>query len=156
LEELYDIRCALECLAVRRGISHMPLNQLLELEQRLVALLRNRGEPKCNRRQAEIDFELHRFIIFHSGNRRLATYLENISLLPQSLRLAGFADDDHAREVGQEHLMIVRALLRRDDQLAESLLAKHIETGKRKMLELLYQRRETLSKLAHPGSSGGP
>jgi hypothetical protein len=51
--------------------------------------------------------------------------------------------------------MIIRALLRRDSQLAERLLAEHIETGKRKMLELFYKRRETCEKLALAVSSEG-
>jgi DNA-binding GntR family transcriptional regulator len=148
LEELYDVRCALECLAVRRAVPHMPLNELLEFEQRLAALLRDGGGPRLLQRQSELDLELHRFIVSQSGNRRLIAYLENVSLLPQSLRLAGYDDEEHAREVGQEHLMLVRALLRRDSQLAERLLARHIENGKSKMLELLYQRREVCGKLA--------
>jgi DNA-binding GntR family transcriptional regulator len=152
LEELYDLRCALECLAVRRAVLHIPLNQLLEFEQRLAVLLRDRGGPRRHQRQAELDVELHRFIVSHSGNRRLITYLENVSLLPLSLRLAGYKDDKHASEVGQEHLMLVRALLRRDSQLAEELMARHIENGKRKMLDLLCQQREARSKLARPES----
>jgi len=148
LEELYDVRCALECLAVRRAVPHMPLNKLLEFEQRLAALLRDGGEPRWHQRMSELDLELHRFIVSQSGNRRLITYLENVSLLPQSLRLAGYGDEKHARDVGQEHLMLVRALLRRDSQLAERLLVRHIENGKRKILELLCRRRETRSKLA--------
>jgi len=154
LEQLYDVRGALECLAVRRAVPHMPLNQLLELEHRLLAHGGRQG-PRWKQRQAELDLELHRFIVSHSRNRRLLKYLETILLLPQSLELAGYDDNKHAHDVGQEHLMIVRALLRRDSQLAERLLAEHIETGKRKMLELLYKRRETGKRLAHAVSSGG-
>ena len=141
VEQLYDLRSALERLAVRCATPHMPLNQLLEFEQRLVALLGSPG-PRQGEHLNELDFELHRFIIFHSRNRRLVKYLENMSLLPHSLsvRLAGYQDDERSCRSGQEHLMIVRALLRRDSQLAERLLAEHIERGKRLMLELIYQR----------------
>ena len=148
VEELYDIRCALECLAVRRAVPYMKYNRLLEFEQRLTALLRTGSGRRWSQRLSVLDLELHRFIVSQSGNRRLITYLENVSLLPQSLRLAGYGDEAHAREAGQEHLTIVRALLRRDSQLAERLLAKHIESGKRKMLELIYHRDETHSKIA--------
>jgi DNA-binding GntR family transcriptional regulator len=148
LEELYDVRCVLECLAVRRAVPHIPLNQLLEFEQRLAALPKNGGGPKWSQRQSELDLELHRFIVSKSGNGRLITYLENISLLPQSLRLAGYDDEKHGRDVRQEHLTLVRALLRRDGQLAERLMARHIENGKRKMLEMLYHRRDMRGKVA--------
>ena len=156
LEELYDIRSSLECLAVRRAVPHMPLNGLLELEQRLVAVAGRHG-PRWTQRRAELDLDLHRFIVSHSRNRRLVKYHENIILLPQSLRLVGYREDEDkfVRDSAQEHLMIIRALLRRDSQLAERLLAEHIETGKRKMLELFYKRRETCEKLALAVSSEG-
>jgi len=118
----------------------MPLNQLVEFEQRLEALFRDRGGARWQQRHAELDLELHRFIISHSGSHRLITYLENISFLPRSLRLAGYEDNDPPLDMVEEHLMIVRALLRRDGRLAERLLAKHIENGKRKMLESLFRR----------------
>jgi DNA-binding GntR family transcriptional regulator len=124
------------------------LSRLLEFEQRLTALLRAGAGPRWSQRLSVLDLELHRFIVSQSGNRRLITYLENVSLLPQSLRLAGYGDEGHAREAGLEHLTLVRALLRRDTQLAERLLARHIENGKRKMLELIYKRDETHSKIA--------
>jgi DNA-binding GntR family transcriptional regulator len=139
LEQIYDIRSALESLAVRRAIAHMPLNDLLGFERRLETLNGHPG-PRWNQDQADLDLELHRFIVSQSHNPRLVAYLENISLLIHSLRLVGYRDDEHARRAGREHLEIVRALLRRDHQLVEHLLAEHIETSKRAVLELFLEQ----------------
>ena len=148
VEQLYDIRGSLECLAVRHAITHMPLNDLLSFEQRFEALDGRQG-PRGQRQQPKLDFELHRFIVSQSRNRRLVKYFENISLLPHfglSLRSVAPHYDKYVRDLGQEHLTIVRALLHRDSELAERLLAEHIESSKHRMLELLYQRRETVKQ----------
>lgn len=141
VEQIYEIRCALECLSVRRAVRNLRLNDLLEFERRLEELNQHQG-PKWNQKQAEIDFELHRLIVSHSGNRRLVAYLENISLLIHSLRLIGYGDNQHARQAGEEHLAIVRALLRRDVELSERLLASHIHASQRNALGLFSRQRE--------------
>jgi DNA-binding GntR family transcriptional regulator len=143
VEEIYEIREVLECFSVRRAVRNLPLNQLIEIEKRLNGLNRSDG-PKWNQQQADLDLELHRLIVSHSGNRRLIAHLENIALLIHSLRLVGYRNDQHARQAGTEHLAIVRALLRRDSELAERLLAEHIENSKRHALELFFQKSEMI------------
>jgi len=140
VEQIYDIRNALECLSLRSASRNMPLNDLLDLERRLDRLNRLRGR-RWNQQRMAVDLELHRFITSHSGNRRLVAYLENISLLIDSLGLIGYSDDERVQRGGQEHLDIVRALLRRDAEHAERLLRGHIENSKRSVLELFLQRR---------------
>ncbi len=142
VEEIYDIRKALECLAVPNSIRALKLNELLELEHRLEILNRRSG-VKINTQQAEIDLRLHRLITINSGNRRLIAYLNDVSPLIHSLRLMAYQNDHRARQSGEEHLAIVQAFRRRDVQLARNLLADHIETGKREALELFCK---TLTK----------
>ena len=138
VEEIYDIRKALECLAVPNAVRILKLNELVELEHRL-ELLNKRSGAKTNAQQAEIDLRLHWLITINSGNRRLIAYLNDVSPLIHSLRLMAYQNDQRARQSGEEHLAIVHALLRRDVALAQRLLAEHIETGKRESLEDLLQ-----------------
>ena len=62
LEQVYDMRIALECLAVRRAITHISLNDLGRFEKRLEDLDHRQG-PGLTQRRADIDLELHRFIV---------------------------------------------------------------------------------------------
>lgn len=144
VEEIYEIRKALERLAVRRAVPNLKLNDLLEFEKELEKLNSHKG-PEWNDRQAAVDLRLHRLIVRYSGNRRLIAYLENISLLIHSLRLVGYREDRHARRAGEEHLGIVRALKARDARLAEELLASHIDTSKRNAIEL-FSRIDEIEK----------
>lgn len=140
VEEIYEIRKALECVAARTAARTVPLNELLEIERRLTTLNESHT-PDWNQSQAELDFELHDRILSYSGNRRLSLYLKNISVLLQSLRMLGYRNNEHARQAGVEHLEIVRSLLRRDGATAERLLAEHIEISKRNALELFFEKR---------------
>jgi DNA-binding GntR family transcriptional regulator len=86
VEDLYEVRKNLEILALRTAIPAMPLEPLFDFERRLRAL---DGKPASQTaaQHTEIDLALHGFIFAHCRNRRLVSYLENISQLIHSLRL---------------------------------------------------------------------
>ncbi len=155
LEHIYDIRISLECLAVRRATTHMPLNDLLSFEQRLEALDR-RKVPSWHQHLAELDGELHRFIVSESRNPLLQTYLRNIAYLIDSLRLSGRHEEAYDRRGIKEHLEIIRALIRRDRQLVERLLADHIENSKNDVLRFFFRKRETVKRHAMSQNSVSP
>lgn len=140
VEDLYEIRKNLELLALRTAISAMPLEPLFEFERRLRALA-GRPAAQTATQHAEIDLALHGFIFAHCRNRRLVSYLENISQLIHSLRLLGYELEDVVRMTGEQHLGLVQAFIRRDLSMAERLLAEHIDTSKRNALEMLLVQR---------------
>jgi GntR family transcriptional regulator, rspAB operon transcriptional repressor len=135
VEELFDIRKALETHCIPNVVRTIKLNELLELEHRLEALA-DQHSPQWRDEHARIDLKLHHLIVENSGNRRLIAEMKRLSMLLESLQLASFRADLHLRETGEQHLAIIRALLRRDVDLARRLLAEHIEHGKRNALEL--------------------
>jgi DNA-binding GntR family transcriptional regulator len=132
-------------------VGKLRLDHLLELERRLEAL--SEEAPGWNEQQAQLDLELHQSIVNSSGNRRLAAYLENISLLIHSLRLVGYRRDHDARQAGREHLAIVRALRNRDLETSERLLADHIEASKRHALALFFDREANASYVGNGNQS---
>lgn len=133
VEQLYDIRKLLEGLAVRTAVRNLQLDDLLRIQRRLRFLKTHKG-PNWHQEQAEIDLELHRLILDHSGNRHLFSLAENISRLIHSLRLLAWQDKERAREATEEHLAIVDALIRRDAKLAEKVLTNHIEAAKQALV----------------------
>ena len=146
VEQLYDIRGLLECLAVRTAVRNLRLDDLLRIRRRL-RFLKTHKAPNWHEQQAEIDLELHRLILHHSGNRHLFSLAENTSRLIHSLRFLAWQheanekhrslDETRAYEGAEEHLAIVEALVRRDAKLAEKVLRNHIEASKRALLALL-------------------
>lgn len=140
VEDLYEIRKNLELLALRSAIRSMPLEPLFHFEKRLQRL---EGKPAehAAAEHAEIDLALHGFMLEYCRNKRLVSYLENISQLMHLLRLLGYGLDDVARLAGEQHVGLVRAFIKRDLELAERLLAEHIDTSKRNALQMLIMRR---------------
>lgn len=143
VEELFDLRTALETHCISTVVRTVKVNELLELQHRLEAVDRNTGS-RLREEHASIDLKLHHLIVENSGNRRLIAQVRNLSLLIESLQLTSFNTDDQARTTGAQHLAIVRALLLRDAELAKRLLTEHIEYGKRNVLQMfiksIYQR----------------
>lgn len=138
VEELFDIRKALEIHCVPTVVRTVKVSELLDLEHRLEAVASKSGSGLLEEHEM-IDLKLHHLIVENSGNRRLIAQMRNLSLLIESLQLTSFSDDDQARKTGEQHLAIVHALLCRDVDLAQRLLAEHIEYGKRNVLQMFIQ-----------------
>jgi DNA-binding GntR family transcriptional regulator len=140
VEEVFDVRKALECFSIANAVRTVKLSDWMELERRLVLALSSRKRATAESELADIDITFHRLIVEGSGNRRLVSYVEHVSLLLRSLQMAGYRKAAHVQESAEEHLAVLRALLRRDPAEAQNLLAAHIEQGKRHALELFFDR----------------
>ena len=138
VDDLYTIRQALESCCIRKAAENVDLNELLELKYEIEETNRGRDAGTLDR-EKEIDRRLHHLIVSSSGNKRLIAYYESIALLMVSLQLISYRDVQHAQEIGEQHLAIVEALLRRDASEAERLLTSHIEEGRRNAVEVFFR-----------------
>lgn len=154
IEQIYEIRSALECLAVRGAVNNLKLNQLFELERQLEEW-RNRTGPDRYKALYEVDLHLHALIISHSGNPRLTSYLERLSLLINSIRLLTHGSEEHFRAGVEEHLGIIRALTARNGPLAEKLLGEHIRAAQRRAIEFFKHTtgNQASPEIAKPAST---
>lgn len=139
VEQIYEVRRALECCALSKAVNNLGFTGLLELKHDLDEINRTTSSHSIER-QKEIDLKLHKMIVEASGNRRLFSYYENISLLSDSLKLMSYRDEAHAKQIGAQHSAIVDALLRREGEEADKLLRHHIEDGCRNAIEIFFQR----------------
>jgi DNA-binding GntR family transcriptional regulator len=157
IEQIYEIRAALECLAVRNAVKNLTLNSLFDFERRLEELQTKNG-PDTYKRMYEVDLQLHELIIHHSGNPRLTSYLERLSLLINSIRLLTQKSEDVLQAAFEEHLAIIRALIARDGELAERLVGEHIQSAKQRALEFFQYagRKRSSLKVANIKSAAVP
>ncbi len=156
VEQIYEVRKALECCALSKAVANLGFTELLKLKSDLDEANREKG-VRCSRRHKEIDLNLHRMIVQASGNRRLISYYRNISLLTNSLSLVTYGDKAHAKKIGAQHLAIVEALLRRDAKKSDELLRHHIEDGCRSAIEVFYQRQVLPGRIGSaPGNKRSP
>ena len=130
VEEIYEIRKALESLALSLGMQNLSIHRLLLIKKQIVALADN-PDPK---EHAKMDGELHSYLIECSGRRRLVTIINGLYLLINTLRERGLSSEEVRRRTMDEHCGILDALTARDLEHATGLLVEHIENSKARLL----------------------
>jgi len=130
IEDIYEIRKTLESLAIRVGIQNLSIQRLLSLRNQIQGL-REVDDPEEHTR---IDGVLHSYLIEASGRRRLVSMLNELYRLSQSLREIGLRDRNNRMATIDEHSGIIDALTVRDLDQATSLLVRHIENSKARLL----------------------
>ena len=133
VEELFDLRTALESWAVRKAT---PLVSPDDLKPHLPdpASTSSTVEPIDAESFVRSDLDLHFFIVTRSGNERLAQSLRDVSgqLAITVLRLALTPD---GRVLAQrEHARIVGAMLLGDTGAAAIAMEEHIQNVKHRVL----------------------
>lgn len=146
IEDLYDLRIALEVLAVRQAAKRMSA----AARKRLSAILSEFGRLlKTDRKQRILERgqDFHVVILEASGNRSLAEIgraildriwvIQNINLLTT----------DHLSEAHPQHLQILEALERADAKRAAALMEKHLTQAKEFVLSRLKNGDDILSRM---------
>lgn len=126
-EEIYDIRKALEVLALKKAISKLSIQDLLMLKKELLEI------EKDNNYEAHADFDarLHDYFIQASGNKRLISVLNQMLRLLQRFRTLGFRDAGLKKSAISDHLKLIDALCMRDWNASIKILEEHLEESKR-------------------------
>jgi DNA-binding GntR family transcriptional regulator len=138
LEEIFDLRSALETLAVRRSADRLRPEQIERLRgmyRKSEAALK-RGNPKP---VFEFDGELHRTILEASGNRRLQDMMVTINDYVVLFRNISATTTTHRGHTAR-HSDILRALEHGDAEGAARALAEHLLVAKEQTLRDFVQR----------------
>jgi GntR family transcriptional regulator, rspAB operon transcriptional repressor len=144
VEETFQIRCALECLAGEEAVGKIDEGGMRRLRELLKSLKRPvRSEE--DRRAHELDnSELHQTIVRAAGNRRL---VEMYEALNAHIKIARVHASDaewpvRLREEQAEHEAIVQALEAGDAGRLRAALRKHVYRAKDVLVGALRAREE--------------
>lgn len=136
VEETFDIRCALECLAAEKAVGLVTSDQLRRL-RRLLKVLRKAVRTDEDRKEHEQNnLEFHRALIRASGNQRLVEMYEALHAHIKIARIHR-ADDDWLPRLSEEqaeHEAIVASLEARDAQSLKQALRQHIQRAKEALI----------------------
>jgi DNA-binding GntR family transcriptional regulator len=132
LVELYAVREALEGMACRLAATHMSDGEIAGLRELLIEHERWAGvEADQSYLQPEGDLDVHYRLVQGSGNRQLEALL--IGQLYHRVRMYRFRSGQVRRRPQRalkEHHQIVDAIERRDGELAELLMRRHIQAAR--------------------------
>jgi DNA-binding GntR family transcriptional regulator len=145
VHEMYDIRGALEVLALRQAALHLQTSDLRTQLDEILALRARITEPPITEQlitpMLQSDFRFHNLIIHASGNRRLigllATLRSQVSIF--QIRDASYPRRNEIALDG--HARILRALLDGQTELAAQHLADHIASSKSGVLADMFGER---------------
>jgi DNA-binding GntR family transcriptional regulator len=139
VEETFDIRQALECLAAETAVVNATEDDLAAARD-ILARLAIPVQSETDRAQHETaNSELHQMIVRLSGNRRAAEMYDSLHAHLTIARLHRAGDSWQSRLTSEhaEHEQIVDAFCRRDSRDLQVALRKHIGRAKRSLVSEL-------------------
>src|SRR4051812_8385538 len=149
LLELYDLREVLEALAARRAAERMTADEIAALR----ALLREHEATTAVQEgiayvQKEGDYDFHYRIVQGSHHALLVGFLaEDLYHLMRMYRFQLGMTSPRVRQALSEHHQLVDAIERRDGEMAELLMRRHIRSARANV--------ERRLAAAQPAESGG-
>ena len=142
MEDVLEVRTALEELAVKDACDHITDAQLSELKKASnefkKALLEGKDLVTC----ADADMHFHDVILSATNNRRLIQMLNNLSEQMYRYRMEYLTDERTHKTLIEEHDAIRRALKKHDKVKAGAAIRVHIDNQKRSILESLTEKEE--------------
>lgn len=133
IEELYDLRLALELYTVERLATKGPLRQndkvaISELKRTWTALLN--GSAKKAEELARLDTLFHETLAQALGNNPLLHHLRAINERLMLFRMIDFDKSDRAESTCRQHLKILKCIIAGDASGARTAMQRNIEEGK--------------------------
>ncbi|WP_315117714.1 GntR family transcriptional regulator [uncultured Clostridium sp.] len=127
--EIYDIRGALEGLAVRKACLNISRMEILRLKE-IIEIMRRCIDENDNENYIKSHNEYNGIILNASKNKRLIANLENIYEYLKSMRKVSLSNEIRREEALLEHRNIVEAIEKGDESLAERLAREHVVNAK--------------------------
>jgi DNA-binding GntR family transcriptional regulator len=142
IEELFEIRTAMESYALSEGIGFLSVDELMQMDAscdqlaRLVSALREKGQHNLSPDQMlelyEADLQFHSLLTGSTGNRLMVKHMTDNRTLTRIIggpHLQQFGETNIAF-IEQEHRAILDAIRRSDKDAAARLLVAHIRNSK--------------------------
>lgn len=133
IAELYDIRKMLEALAARLACQFATDNQVAEMANtcRQYENAISKGDKKLC---LEVDLKFHEILLEAGANSRLKEIMKVFHLQLFGITQLGPDYLNNAKDYLNDHLSIIAAISKHDENLAEKVTRKHIQHGKELIL----------------------
>ncbi len=133
ISEVYDVRIAMEMLAIERAVSNVTPKDIQALKQIDRELKEAIGKNDVYLGD-QLDMKFHTKIIEISGNEYLKTMIDQFGLLIRSFQIGGRLHILTGPLTYPGHDKIIEALDRRDKRTCLHLIRKHLTGAKKSLL----------------------
>jgi DNA-binding GntR family transcriptional regulator len=135
-DELYDLREALEVLAVRLALPRLADDELSEAERALdaVACRLAAGDEAAAEEFLSVDRAFHQLLVRAANNQRLAAMMTALQAQISVFQVYGIHMQDLLELSIAHHRAILAALRQRDSEAAQHAMQRHIRDVKQRVL----------------------
>ena len=133
IEEIYEIRKRLECMALEYAFDKLDLKAIKELRDRFVNC-RTQSGAQFVKNEIQLDSQLHNLVSQSSGCPNLQEMLEKLRARVQMFRIREADHLDRTQDALQDHVRILDAIIASDKQRAIENMTTHIEHTCRNVL----------------------
>lgn len=139
INEVFEIRTALEVLAAGLAAERIAEEDLEKLERLLVEIgeLIDIGD---NEKLVEADCRFHDILYNSTHNKTLANIVSNLREKFTPFRAISYAYPGRAKPSLEEHRRLVEALAQRNAPLAQQVARKHMEKAEQTLLQHMSER----------------
>lgn len=136
VESVYEIRTALETLAVRLAAQRMETADYEQLDE-LAGKMQQTWQEGDVDNWVNLDARFHELLYTFSRNERLISMMSNIMEQLSRYRIISLANVEVRQNSLNEHQTLIEALKRRDSDAAADAAAHHIENTKQSLVNML-------------------
>lgn len=140
IEELFEIRAALEGIAARHAATRFSASDMEELQALASRLKRPPTDPRA---WLKIHDEFHDFLCILSGRRRLLTEIRRVRSSVHPYLLLYISVYHETEMEGAEHEALLSALQTRNKLLVERVVTIHVLSAGAGVINFLRQRNST-------------
>jgi DNA-binding GntR family transcriptional regulator len=134
ITEIYDVRVALEKLAIERAVNQVTpkdIQALKRIDRNLNRAIGKKDVSVTDR----LEKKFHTKLIEISGNQYLQTMIDQFDLLIRSFQIAGRLHISTDLPQNPRHDRIIEALDQRDKRTCLNLICKHLNGAKKELLK---------------------
>lgn len=134
--ETFEIRTALEALAVKLAVQRITSEELAEMRRICTVMEQAIAEKNLNR-VVELDEAFHDIIFSASRNDRLAQIISLMREQIKRFRRATLSQENRQRLILGEHIEIMQAISDGNSSLAHELVVEHITKAEHALLDVV-------------------
>lgn len=129
MEDIYDVRRALEQLAIEWSIQRITPKEMDELKEQIELMEFYTRKKDCYK-VMEINVAFHEIIYNSTRSRFLAHILKSYQEYVQQARKATVSDEENLDVVCIEHKEILKAIQNKDIETAKDKIARHLDNSR--------------------------
>lgn len=126
-KEIFDLRIALECLAIESAIKSMPVDEIARIMQETEEACKVLKATADHTALIRSDNLVHDLILKHCGNRKLVEIMEGLSDQIRLVHSVMMKEPLTYEAAVPEHLLILNALRIRDTEAAKAAMRTHLK-----------------------------